>query len=115
MPHSGQNFPLAVAPHCGQFQLSAAGFGSGFLLPQFGQNFPVIPQMCIRDSIGSSQGGVLGSLLATLGVVLPSFVIILLIAAVLSNLLKYAGVPVSYTHLDVYKRQVKDFRLLHDL
>ena len=34
----------------------------------------------------------LGSLLATLGVVLPSFVIILLIAAVLSNLLKYAGV-----------------------
>ena len=42
--------------------------------------------------IGSSQGGVLGSLLATLGVVLPSFVIILLIAAVLSNLLKYAGV-----------------------
>ena len=32
--------------------------------------------------IGSSQGGVLGSLLATLGVVLPSFVIILLIAAV---------------------------------
>ena len=38
--------------------------------------------------IGSSQGGVLGSL----GVVLPSFVIILLIAAVLSNLLKYAGV-----------------------
>ena len=37
--------------------------------------------------IGSSQGGVLGSLLATLGVVLPSFVIILLIAAVLSNLL----------------------------
>ena len=42
--------------------------------------------------IGSSQGGVLGSLLATLGVVFPSFVIILLIAAVLSNLLKYAGV-----------------------
>ena len=34
----------------------------------------------------------MGSLLATLGVVLPSFVIILLIAAVLSNLLKYAGV-----------------------
>lgn len=42
--------------------------------------------------IGSSQGGVLGSLLATLGVVLPSFVIILLISAVLKNLLKYAGV-----------------------
>ena len=42
--------------------------------------------------IGSSQGGVLGSLLATLGVVLPSFIIILLIAALLRNLLKYKGV-----------------------
>lgn len=42
--------------------------------------------------IGSSQGGVLGAFMATLGVVLPSFVIILIIAAVLKNLLKYAGV-----------------------
>ena len=42
--------------------------------------------------IGSSQGGLLGAFLATLGVVLPSFVIILLIAAVLQNLMKYAGV-----------------------
>lgn len=38
--------------------------------------------------IGSTQGGILGSFLATLGVVLPSFVIILLIAAVLKNLMK---------------------------
>ena len=42
--------------------------------------------------IGSSQGGMLGAFMATLGVVLPSFVIILIIAAVLKNLLKYAGV-----------------------
>ena len=42
--------------------------------------------------VGSSQGGVLGALLATLGVVLPSFIIILVIASVLKNLLKYAGV-----------------------
>ncbi len=42
--------------------------------------------------IGSSQGGILGSLMATLGVVLPSFVIILLIASVISNFLKYKGV-----------------------
>lgn len=41
--------------------------------------------------IGSSQGGLLGAFFATLGVVLPSFVIILLIAAVLQNLMKYAG------------------------
>ena len=41
--------------------------------------------------IGSSQGGLLGAFFATLGVVLPSFVIILLIAAMLQNLMKYAG------------------------
>lgn len=42
--------------------------------------------------IGSSQGGVLGSILATLGVILPSFVIILIIAALIGELLKYKGV-----------------------
>ena len=42
--------------------------------------------------IGSSQGGLLGSVLATLGVVLPAFTIILLIASVIGGLLKYAGV-----------------------
>ena len=35
--------------------------------------------------VGSSEAGILGSFLATLGVVLPSFIIILLIAAVLKN------------------------------
>ncbi len=42
--------------------------------------------------VGSAEGGILGSAFATLGVVLPSFVIILLIAALMRNLLKYAGV-----------------------
>ena len=42
--------------------------------------------------VGSSEGGVLGSILATLGVVLPSFFIILIIAALIRNLLKYGGV-----------------------
>ena len=42
--------------------------------------------------IGASQDGVLGALCATLGVVLPSFFIILLIAALIHDLLKYAGV-----------------------
>lgn len=36
--------------------------------------------------IGSLQGGILGSIVATLGVVLPSFFIILLIASVLKNM-----------------------------
>ena len=39
--------------------------------------------------VGSSQGGVLGALLATLGIVLPSFFIILLIATLLKRLMKY--------------------------
>ena len=42
--------------------------------------------------IGSSQAGVLGALLATLGVVLPSFIIILLIASVVTGLMKFAAV-----------------------
>ena len=42
--------------------------------------------------VGSAQGGIWGSLLATLGVVLPSFIIILVISALLRNLLKYKGV-----------------------
>ncbi len=42
--------------------------------------------------IGSSQGGIAGALCATVGVVLPSFGIILLIAAIMHNLLKYKGV-----------------------
>lgn len=42
--------------------------------------------------VGSTQGGLLGAFLATLGVVLPSFLIILVIAALIRNLLKYKGV-----------------------
>lgn len=42
--------------------------------------------------IGSSQAGFAGALCATLGVVLPSFGIILLIAAALKSLLKYPAV-----------------------
>ena len=42
--------------------------------------------------VGSTQGGVLGSALATLGVVLPAFIIMLIIASLIRNLLKYKGV-----------------------
>lgn len=45
--------------------------------------------------VGSSQGGFWGALLATLGVVLPSFILILLIASLLTKLLKYAGVKAT--------------------
>ena len=39
--------------------------------------------------VGSEQAGILGSAVATLGVVLPSFIIILIISALLKNFLKY--------------------------
>ena len=42
--------------------------------------------------VGSSQSGILGALVATLGIVLPSFIIILLIASIIKGLLKFAGV-----------------------
>ena len=42
--------------------------------------------------IGYEQGGFLGALLATIGVVLPSFIVILVVAAFIKNLLKYPPV-----------------------
>lgn len=42
--------------------------------------------------VGYEQGGFLGALLATIGVVLPSFIIILIVVALIKNLLKYPPV-----------------------
>ena len=42
--------------------------------------------------VGSNEAGILGSAVATLGVVLPSFIIILIISSLLKNFLKYNGV-----------------------
>ena len=42
--------------------------------------------------IGYEQSGFFGALLATIGVVLPSFIIILIVAACIKNLLKYPPV-----------------------
>ena len=47
--------------------------------------------------IGYEQGGFLGALLATVGVVLPSFVIILIVAALIKNLMKYPAVNAFIT------------------
>ena len=44
--------------------------------------------------VGYEQGGFPGAFLATLGVVLPSFVIILVVAVFIKNLLKYPSVKV---------------------
>ena len=45
--------------------------------------------------VGSSQGGIIGAFLATLGVVLPSFIIILLIASIFTRLIKFGGVKAA--------------------
>lgn len=45
--------------------------------------------------VGASQGGVFGALCATFGVILPAFLVILLIAAVIRNLLRFAGVQAA--------------------
>ena len=42
--------------------------------------------------VGSTQGGFFGALAATFGVVLPSFIIISLIALAMKRLMKYGGV-----------------------
>ncbi len=45
--------------------------------------------------IGSSQAGLLGSLVATLGVILPAFIIILLISIALKSLIKHPAVTAT--------------------
>ncbi len=47
--------------------------------------------------IGYEQGGFFGALLATVGVVLPSFIIILIVAALIKNLTKYPAVNAFIT------------------
>lgn len=42
--------------------------------------------------VGSTQAGILGAILATVGVVLPAFLIMLIIVALVKNLTKYSGV-----------------------
>ena len=95
------------------FKIGAVSFGGGYaMIPLFTEealrygltNAQVMNFIAVAEStpgpiainmatfIGSSQGGVLGAMLATLGVVLPSFIIILIIASLVSGLMKFAGV-----------------------
>ena len=49
----------------------------------------------IATFVGASEGGFFGGLLATIGVVLPSFIIITLVAAFLKNLLKKRAISAT--------------------
>ena len=95
------------------FKIGAVSFGGGYaMIPlvteealRFGfSNDAIINFIAVAEStpgpiainmatfIGSSKAGFLGALLSTLGVVLPSFIIILLVATIITGLLKFAGV-----------------------
>lgn len=96
------------------FKMGLFTFGGGYaMIPlvteiavnQFGMNeAEVLNFIAISEStpgpiainmatfVGFMQYGFWGALVATLGVVLPSFLVILLIVAVIKNLMKYNGV-----------------------
>lgn len=50
----------------------------------------------IATFVGSGQGGVLGSLIATLGIVTPAFIIILIVATVFKNFAKNKYVKAAF-------------------
>lgn len=71
----------------------------GWLTAEELQNFIAVSEVTpgslavsVATFVGAEKGGFLGALVATVGVVLPSVIIIVLIASVIKNLLKYSGV-----------------------
>ncbi len=95
------------------FETGAVSFGGGYaMIPLMQEKFvdtyieyeEFLNMIAIAEStpgpiavnmatyIGSTQAGILGSLCATLGVILPSFIMILVISAVLKSFLQYSGV-----------------------
>ena len=108
------NFCMLLRKHLNNGRIGAVSFGGGYgmvsliretvlsngwLAEDEFLNFIAVSESTpgplavnMATFIGSSQAGFTGALVSTLGVVLPSFVIILEIAALLRNLLKYAGV-----------------------
>ena len=95
-------------------QIGALSFGGGYsmislirekaLLHNWMTNDDLLNMIAVSEStpgpiavnmatfVGASKGGVLGAILATLGVVLPSFLIILLIATLIRNFLKFKSI-----------------------
>lgn len=98
------------------FQIGAVSFGGGYgmislmrekalgygLSQEAIMNFIAVSESTpgpiainMATFIGSSKGGILGSLCATLGIVLPSFIIILLIVSLFKNFTEYKGVKAA--------------------
>ena len=98
------------------FKIGAVSFGGGYgmlaLMREEALNFGIsegefMNFLAVSEStpgpiavnmatfIGSSQAGILGAACATLGVVLPAFIIILLIVTVLKNLMQMRGVQAA--------------------
>ena len=98
------------------FKIGLFTFGGGYamipLVEEVGLAFGLTPEqilnfIAVSEStpgpiavnmatfVGASQGGILGAFVATLGVVLPSFIIILLISAILKNFLKMKGMQAT--------------------
>lgn len=76
--------------------------GSGWLTEEALMNFIAVAESTpgpiavnMATFVGSSQAGILGALAATLGLILPSFVIILVIASLIRNLIKLRGVQAA--------------------
>ena len=64
--------------------------------------------------VGSTQGGFFGALAATFGVVLPSFIIISLIALAMKRLMKYGGVQAFLNGIRPIQTAAKEAAFPHN-
>lgn len=86
--------PLMLEETVGRNWLTSAEFAN-FLAVAESTPGPVSINMATY--IGSTQGGLLGSVMATLGVITPSIIVILIIVALLKDFLQYQGVRAALT------------------
>lgn len=86
--------PLMLEETVGRNWLTSAEFAN-FLAVAESTPGPVSINMATY--VGSTQGGLLGSVMATLGVITPSIIVILTIVALLKDFLQYQGVRAALT------------------
>lgn len=86
--------PLMLEETVGRNWLTSAEFAN-FLAVAESTPGPVSINMATY--VGSTQGGLFGSVMATLGVITPSIIVILIIVALLKDFLQYQGVRAALT------------------